>query len=106
MTSATRGCRSGRLDYGAPVNATIFVDTAAGVLADRTRDAEKPERLSFSLLHKWNFLFPLGRTWQNGIVSAALLFMAPWASGCGWRAGGRQRDSPSASASTHGMRPG
>ena len=69
-----------RLDYGAPVNATIFVDTTTGVLADRTPDYAKAEQFSFSYLHKWNFLFPLGRTAQNGIVSAAviasLVFMA------------------------------
>ena len=58
-----------QLDYGAPVNATIFVDTVTGVLADRTADSAKPERWSFSMLHKWNFLFPLGRPAQNIIVS-------------------------------------
>ncbi len=62
-----------RLDYGAPVNASIFVDTATGVLADRTLDHEKPERWSFSMLHKWNFLFPLGRAAQNLVVSAVVI---------------------------------
>ena len=62
-----------QLEYGAPVNATIFVDTVTGVLADRTADSAKPERWSFSMLHKWNFLFPLGRQAQNLIVSAAVL---------------------------------
>jgi hypothetical protein len=62
-----------QLDYGAPVNATIFVDTATGVLADRTENSTKPERWSFSLLHKWNFLFPLGRHVQNAVVSAVVV---------------------------------
>jgi len=62
-----------QLDYGHPVNATIFVDTATGVLADRTADSAKPERWSFSMLHKWNFLFPLGRNAQNIIVTVAVL---------------------------------
>ncbi len=62
-----------QLDYGPPVNATLFVDTATGVLADRTDNSAKPERLSFSLLHKWNFLFPLGRNVQNAVVSAVVL---------------------------------
>lgn len=62
-----------RLDYGPPVNATIFVDTAAGVLADRTPDSARPERWSFSMLHKWNFLFPLGRNAQNAVVSLAVI---------------------------------
>jgi hypothetical protein len=69
-----------QLDYGPPVNATLFVDTATGVLADRTENSAKPERLSFSLLHKWNFLFPLGRNVQNAVVSgfvlASILLMA------------------------------
>ena len=69
-----------RLDYGAPVNATIFVDTTSGVLADRTPDHAKAEQWSFSYLHKWNFLFPLGRETQNIVVSIAvglsLVFMA------------------------------
>lgn len=62
-----------QLDYGPPVNATIFVDTATGVLADRLADSAKPERWSFSMLHKWNFLFPLGRQAQNLIISATVL---------------------------------
>lgn len=69
-----------RLDYGAPVNAILFVDTNAGVLADRVNKADIPERLSFSFLHKWNFLRPLGHTAQNLIISimvlGALLLMA------------------------------
>ncbi|MFN3864976.1 MAG: PepSY-associated TM helix domain-containing protein [Erythrobacter sp.] len=57
-----------RVDYGAPVNASLFVDTGAGVLVDRVADAEKPERFVFSFIHKWNFLFPVGRLAQNAIV--------------------------------------
>ena len=69
-----------RLDYGPPVDATLFVDTTTGVLADKVPDSHKLERASFSFLHKWNFLFPLGRDAQNIIVSLAvvisLVFMA------------------------------
>lgn len=57
-----------RIDYGAPVNASLFVDTGAGVLVDRVADYEKPERFVFSFIHKWNFLFPVGRLGQNLIV--------------------------------------
>ncbi|WP_086618824.1 PepSY domain-containing protein [Erythrobacter tepidarius] len=57
-----------RVDYGAPVNASLFVDTGAGVLVDRVADGEKPERFVFSFIHKWNFLFPVGRLGQNVIV--------------------------------------
>ncbi len=57
-----------RVDYGAPISASLFVDTGAGVLVDRVADHEKPERLVFSFIHKWNFLFPVGRLAQNVIV--------------------------------------
>ncbi len=69
-----------RVDYAAPVNASLFVDTGTGVLVDRVADAEKPERLVFSFIHKWNFLFPVGRLAQNvivGVFAIALIgFMA------------------------------
>ncbi|RNJ62849.1 MAG: PepSY domain-containing protein [Porphyrobacter sp. IPPAS B-1204] len=69
-----------RVDYGEPVNASLFVDTGAGVLVDRVADGEKPERLVFSFIHKWNFLFPVGRLAQNvivGVFAIALIgFMA------------------------------
>ncbi|NBB26283.1 hypothetical protein GVM20_14215 [Porphyrobacter sp. SLTP] len=59
-----------RVDYGAPISASLFVDTGAGVLVDRVADREKPERLVFSFIHKWNFLFPVGRLAQNVLVGA------------------------------------
>jgi hypothetical protein len=69
-----------RVDYGAPVNASLFVDTGAGVLVERVADGEKPERFVFSFVHKWNFLFPVGRLAQNalvgGFVIALIGFMA------------------------------
>ena len=69
-----------RVDYGAPVKASLFVDTGTGVLVDRVADGEKPERLVFSFIHKWNFLFPVGRLAQNvivGVFAIALIgFMA------------------------------
>jgi hypothetical protein len=69
-----------RVDYADPVKATLFVDTGAGVLVDRVADWEKPERLAFSMIHKWNFLFPIGRVGLNvtvaAFVIALLVFMA------------------------------
>lgn len=69
-----------RVDYAEPVKASLFVDTGTGVLVDRVADGEKPERLVFSFIHKWNFLFPVGRLAQNmivGIFAVALIgFMA------------------------------
>jgi hypothetical protein len=69
-----------RVDYAEPVNASLFVDTSSGVLVDRVADGEKPERLVFSFIHKWNFLFPIGRIGLNlvvGLFAIALVgFMA------------------------------
>ncbi|MEE4207506.1 MAG: PepSY domain-containing protein [Erythrobacter sp.] len=62
-----------RVDYGEPVSATLFVDTGAGVLVDRVADWEKPERFVFSMIHKWNFLFPLGRLGLNVTVAAFVI---------------------------------
>ena len=58
-----------RLDYGPPTNASLFVDTATGVLADTTPNRAKAELWSFSMLHKWNFLLMFGREAQTLIVS-------------------------------------
>ena len=62
-----------RLSYGPPLAADIFVDTATGVLADKAPHSGSAERWSFSILHKWDFLRPLGRNAQNIIVSLAVL---------------------------------
>jgi hypothetical protein len=68
-----------RVDYAAPVNATLFVDTATGALADRVERWQMPERYVFSFIHKWNFLFPLGKIGMNAVVGgftiALMLFM-------------------------------
>lgn len=64
-----------RLDYGPPVNASVFVDTATGVLADVTPDSARAELWSFSILHKWNFLMAFGREAQTILVSATVLLI-------------------------------
>jgi hypothetical protein len=62
-----------KLDFAAPVKASLFVDTATGVLVDRVADWQKPERWVFSLAHKWNFLFPLGKLTLNMVVGGAVI---------------------------------
>jgi hypothetical protein len=57
-----------RIDYGAPLRASYFVDTATGVLADRRGRADQAEAYAFSYLHKWNFLMLAGRGVQNAVV--------------------------------------
>lgn len=74
-----------QLDYGEPLNASIFVDTTTGVLADRLEAKDVPERFVFSFLHKWNFLRPFGRLVQSVVaavvVAASMVLMA----GLGWQ---------------------
>lgn len=72
-----------RIDYGAPVNATLFVDTATGVLADRTENWQKPERYVFSFIHKWNFLFPIGKVGLNAVVGGFMLALIGFMGGIG-----------------------
>lgn len=74
-----------RLNYGAPVNASVFVDTATGVLADISPNAAQAERWSFSYLHKWNFLAMFGRQIHNGVVSGVVLAILLLLGGLGLR---------------------
>ena len=74
-----------RLDYGQPVNASVFVDTATGVLADISPNGAKAERWSFSYLHKWNFLAMFGRNIHNGVVSGVVLAILLMFGGLGLR---------------------
>lgn len=51
-----------------------FVDPLTGILVDQNRQIDRWESLSFSLLHKWNHLFPLiGRQWRDGLIVLTLL---------------------------------
>lgn len=61
-----------RIVYADPRHESIFIDTATGVLADRTARSAKPEIWSFSMLHKWNFLGALGRNVQNLLMCVAV----------------------------------
>ena len=100
-----------RVDYGAPVKASLFVDTGAGVLVDRVADGEKPERLVFSFIHKWNFLFPIGRLAQNVVVGLFAIALIGFMAVLGLRMDlvrrlrarrdGQRREEPSGSAFTH-----
>jgi hypothetical protein len=100
-----------RVDYGAPINASLFVDTGTGVLVDRVADGEKPERLVFSFVHKWNFLFPVGRLAQNVIVGVLAIALIGFMAVLGLRMdvirrlrpsrNGRRPEEQSGTASTH-----
>ena len=62
-----------KLDFAEPVNSSVFVDTTTGALVDRVANWQKPERWAFSLAHKWNFLFPLGKLTLNMVVGGAVI---------------------------------
>ncbi|WP_445359426.1 PepSY domain-containing protein [Microbulbifer sp. ANSA005] len=48
-----------QVDLNDPANSRYFVDPVTGILVDQNRKIDRLESLSFSLLHKWNFLRPL-----------------------------------------------
>lgn len=62
-----------QIDYNAPHKTSIFVDTATGTLVDRLDHWQKPERFVFSFVHKWNFLFPIGRLGLNAVVGGFVI---------------------------------
>ncbi|NVK54240.1 MAG: hypothetical protein HWE26_01385 [Alteromonadaceae bacterium] len=54
----------------------LFVDPVTGVLVDQSRNQDRLERLSFSLLHKWNHLTPfIGRMWRDSTIVLTLLLL-------------------------------
>ena len=53
---------------------SVFINPANGALVDNTSGADRVEGLSFSHLHKWNFLTPLvGRQGRDGLVALVIL---------------------------------
>lgn len=60
-----------RVDHG---EGTAFIDPANGVLVDQINRADRYEGLSFSHLHKWNFLTPfVGRQIRDGLVALVIV---------------------------------
>lgn len=74
-----------KFEYGAPLNASVFIDTATGVLADTTLNSAKPEIWSFSMLHKWSFLGGLGRNTQNIVMCVVVVLAMVMMAGFGLR---------------------
>ncbi|WP_016954635.1 PepSY domain-containing protein [Catenovulum agarivorans] len=53
----------------------LFIDSQSGVLADASTASSRLESLSFSMLHKWNFLVPLtGREVRDYFIVAFIFF--------------------------------
>lgn len=90
-----------RVEYGAPHNTSVFVDTATGTFVDRLDNWQKPERYVFSLVHKWNFLFPIGRVGLNAVVGGFMIALIVLMGIVGLQLylKGRRRKLPSASGS-------
>lgn len=62
-----------QIDYADPIKESVFIDPASGLLVDRVAPAQRLEAVSFSQLHKWNFLVPLmGRGGRDSIVVSLL----------------------------------
>lgn len=51
----------------------VFVDAVTGQVAARIGALDRAEQWSFSALHKWQFLDPLGRAWRDGIMVSGVL---------------------------------
>lgn len=51
----------------------VFVDAVTGQVAARIGALDQAEQWSFSTLHKWQFLDPLGRAWRDGIMVSTVL---------------------------------
>ncbi|WP_105102030.1 PepSY domain-containing protein [Microbulbifer pacificus] len=65
-----------RVDLADAERRMLFVDPVTGVLVDQSRGVDRAERLSFSLLHKWNHLAPLiGRQSRDLLIVATLLIL-------------------------------
>ena len=54
----------------------LAIDPQTGIIVEHTQPAQRLERLSFSLLHKWNMLVPLlGREGRDVLVVVFLLVL-------------------------------
>lgn len=70
----------------------LFVDTAFGLVSARTRPLDVAEQWTFSSLHKWQLLDPLGKAWRDAILSLGAL-LGILAAGFGLALRGRRRAS-------------
>ncbi len=62
-----------------------FVDPATGIVVDQSRQIDRIERWSFSVLHKWSFLTGFtGRFWRDALMVAVLSLLTASALTGGW----------------------
>ena len=63
-----------RIDINDKALTHVFVDPITGILVDQSRQVDRWESRTFSLLHKWNYLQPLiGRQWRDVLIVVTLL---------------------------------
>jgi hypothetical protein len=63
-----------QIDLADQASTRIFVDPMTSMLVDQNRGIDRLEALSFSILHKWNHLFPLiGRQWRDVLIVMTLI---------------------------------
>ncbi len=67
----------------------VFVDLASGQLAGRAGALDVLEQRSFSTLHKWEFLSPIGRGPRDALLALAATLLV-LTSVIGWRLGRRR----------------
>jgi len=57
-------------------SSSVFIDTANGLLVDQQSQAGALEGLSFSMLHKYNFLIPFTGRFYRDVIMVAILAVA------------------------------
>lgn len=72
-----------QLDYKTPRQDRVFVDPVTGSVVDHLVKTERLEALSFSFLHKWNFLVPLIGREARDVLIVLLLALAIISAGFG-----------------------
>ncbi|WNO08653.1 PepSY domain-containing protein [Teredinibacter sp. KSP-S5-2] len=79
------------VQYGDEFGTRVFVDPVTGVLVDQSRNVDRMESWSFSVLHKWNFLNGItGRQWRD-ILIVSTIFLSCFLAAVGLLIGRRKQ---------------
>lgn len=65
-----------QIDYKTGAGDTVFIDAANAILVDRITNPARYESLSFSMLHKWNFITPFIGRFPRDIITVLILSLA------------------------------
>ena len=61
----------------------VFIDPVTGIVVDHLKDIQRYEGLSFSLLHKWNFMMAFADRQQRDITIVVFLLLILLLAGLG-----------------------